>query len=143
MIKGMPAYATSAIQNYLDTGNFKDHAKESIPSEMDPKGMMENYRANMDEYIQADNTDIDLDPRPGHLKMDGFFNSTGRFETAEDGTVETFQLIGNDAQSAVIYSRDSGDTLDIVTVSNVEGAEEGVQHMNGENPEKSFMTFGD
>lgn len=141
MIKGMPQYAQGPIQNYLDTGNFKNHNKELIPQEADPKGAIAEFRSNVDQFIAMDNVEgVDLDPRVGRLKVEDFFTISGGYEKS-DGVTEMFQLLGTEQEGAVIYSRDNGEQMDLVTVSNAPGAEEGVQHYDGVNPEKSFMTF--
>ena len=139
MIKGMPKHAQTAIQNYLDTGNFKDHVNgETFQNAQENKDTIANFRKNIDEFISADNDpDLDLDPRDGYIRMEGFFDITGRHETAADGTKEAFQDFGG----AIMYFRDSGDALDIIATSDNPSHDEGVQHYDAKDHTKSFMSI--
>ena len=73
--------------------------------------------------------------------MDSFFTVAGGFSDSADGTKEMFQVLGEGDQSAVLYTRDNGSSVDAIVVNNTSGGDDGVQHYNLADPSKSFMTF--
>ena len=142
MIKGMPQYAQTAISNYYETGQFKNHEKNFIPQGMDVKEAAAELRSGRDEFVSFDNVEgVDQDPRSGFVKVDSFFTVSGGFSDSADGTKEMFQVLGEGDQSAVLYTRDNGSSVDAIVVNNTSGGDDGVQHYNLADPTKSFMTF--
>ena len=141
MISNMPKYAQGPIKGYLETGNFKDQQKFPMPNDAETKEAKAQMEMQMDTLVKSDNGPEDSNPKPGVIEMeDTFFGQTrSEFQKSEDGTMETFTVIGNENEGATIYSRNDTSGLDIITVSTM-GHEDGVQHYS-HSGEGSFISF--
>jgi hypothetical protein len=143
MIANMPKFAQAPIQNYLETGQFRDHSKEQIPTDKEEIAQM---LEQTETFIAADNSKDDMDPRPGKIETtDDFFGPVkAEYERSEDGkSLETFFNIGSGDMSAVVYTRNSPESLDVITVTPNGGSDDGVMHFSHNDPNGSFMTFKD
>lgn len=147
MINRMPQYSQAPVKNYLETGNFKDHAKTPIPAE-EVGPMTEEFLMLTLGIMSQDNTQADSNPAEGIIQSkDQFFGDVRvefeKMESQDPTATQGFGVIGTDTEGAVGYARNTSDALDIVIVSNVEGSDDGVIHLDQKNPENSFMTLSE
>ena len=144
MIANMPKYASAPIKNYLETGNFKDHEKFPMENDQESKAEVAEMVAQSETFIAADNTKDDMDKRPGVIETtDDFFGPVhAEYVKSDDGkSFEMFYEIGNDQFGATIYTRNTPESLDVITVSPHGGGDDGVMHHSYVDPDGSFMTL--
>ena len=145
MIDRMPKYSQAPVRNYLETGKFKDQTAAPIPAD-EATELGEDILMMSLGIMAQDNTEVDSNPAPGVMDVkDDFFGPTHlEFEASTDmTTTQGFAQLGNAESGATIFARNTVESLDVVVVTDVEGADDGVIHIDHIKPENSFTTFAD
>ena len=97
MINQLPKFAQKPVQNFLKTGQFKNHVSEPL-DKSDIKDLVQNFTEMPREILAQDNSSIDLDPKVGvvETREDSFIGEiTSRYEAGADGdSFEGYMLLG-------------------------------------------------
>ena len=140
MINKLPAWSQPTVKQYLETGQFKDHK----PVPMDPNEAAEGkemMQGMIDAYVAQDNTSADSNPAKGVIEtQEDFFGSVRAEYQNENGIKEGFATVAG-REGSVVYIRNTEKALDVLVVSNEQGADDGVFHFSHSDPNGSFMTM--
>ena len=142
----LPSWGKAPIENYLKTGDFKNHERFPVPQNEMQEGVDE-AKALRDFFVASDNSETDPDKRPGFVEgsLPWLGDYKGQFKESEDGnSMETVQHFGSadNSNEAIIYTRQTPDSFDqIVVTRKPDGADDGAWHFSSSDANGSYMTF--
>ena len=139
MINKLPAWSQPTVKQYVETGQFKDHK----PVPMEPSEAAEGRElllGMIDAYVSQDNTSVDSNPAKGVIEtQEDFFGSVRAEYQNENDVKEGFATVAG--RESVVYIRNTEKALDVLVVSNEQGADDGVFHFSHSDPNGSFTTM--